>query len=37
LFVAIILVRFFNLLKRYITDTEFILSTLFDDAERLFK
>lgn len=37
LVVVLILMKFLNLLRRYITDTKFILNRLFDDAEKLFK
>jgi len=37
IFVAFILFKFLGRLKRYITDTEFVLRELFDEAERLLK
>lgn len=35
--IAIIFVKFIKKLENYITDTEFILERLYDDAEELFK
>jgi len=37
LFIAIILLKFFAKLKWYMTDTEFVLNKLYDEAEKLLK
>lgn len=37
LFIAIILLRFFAKLKCYMTDTEYVLNKLYDEAEKLLK